>query len=90
LFACLFVLVFSALSLYLQLREINERLDQAKRLMQRIWRGLLKNKGVQALIILLLLAMIFLIVYLKWFYRRSDWGPNVTPTPNIPVNRTKS
>jgi chromosome segregation ATPase len=71
------------------LREINDRLDQAKRLMQRIWRGVLKNKGIQALIILLLIAMILLIIYLKWIHKPG--APYIsTPTPNVQRNTTNS
>jgi len=66
------------------LRGVNGRLDQAKRVMDRMFRLFLKNKCIQFLIIFVILVIIAVIVYLKWFYTPStdDTTPLYPPSWN--------
>ena len=52
----------------LQLGEMNDKLSTSERLMRQISRTLIQNKIVMAIIAMAIIAVIGIIVYLKWFW----------------------
>jgi DNA repair exonuclease SbcCD ATPase subunit len=61
-------------------KGINEQLDTAKKIMNRIWATFVKNKLLQILLIVVLVIIITVIIYLKFIYTEDPYEPVPIPS----------
>jgi chromosome segregation ATPase len=61
-------------------KGINEQLDTAKKIMNRIWATFMKNKLLQILLIVVLVVIILVIFYLKFIYTEDPYEPVPIPS----------